>query len=332
MATADLHKRLLSKSGKEGRLPAESDRGYLQISQWGDHLATNEGYVHWSNAPLSIATVFYYLDVMTMSHIADVLGHAQDAKRYRDLAEKINAAYHERFFDPVFCRYDIGIQSTQAWPLAFGMVLPEHRERVQRELAGTIGTRQRRLTTGYTSTRFAIQALADMGRNDIVWKLATQTTYPSWGYMLRLNRTSACERWDGEGGSFNHAALCAAIDEWFYSGLAGIRPDDSAPGYERIIFKPFMPTELPWAQASIRTLRGMIRSAWRRVGNVIHLDIEVPANSTGVVHIPCADASRILESDRTAAEADGVVSVRAGEKESAIEVGSGSYRFTFPAT
>ncbi len=331
MATADLHKRLLSKSGKAGRLPAEADRGYLQISQWGDHLATNEGYVHWSNAPLSIATVFYYLDVVTLARIADVLGHADDAKRYRELAEKINQAYHERFFDPVFCRYDIGIQSAQAWPLAFGMVPQEHRERVQRELASAIGNRQRRLTTGYTSTRFAIHVLADMDRHDLIWKLATQTTYPSWGYMLRLNRTSACERWDGEGGSLNHAALCAAIDEWFYWGLAGIRPDESAPGYERIVFKPYMPADLPWAQASIRTLRGVIRSSWRRTGDAMRLEIEVPPNSTGIVHIPCADASKILESDRAPADAQGVVSVQAGEKGSVVYVGSGSYRFTFPA-
>ena len=51
-----------------------------------------------------------------------------------------------------------------------------------------MGFRQRRLTTGYASTKFAIEALAMGGRDDVIWALATATTYPSWGYE---NRTVA---------------------------------------------------------------------------------------------------------------------------------------------
>ncbi|MBL7222907.1 MAG: family 78 glycoside hydrolase catalytic domain [Candidatus Brocadiae bacterium] len=320
---------LIWRSGPEARFPTEEERGYLQISQWGDHLATAEGYVVRANLPLSMATAFFYLDVSTMARIATVLGREEDARQYLDLASKIKEAFNERFFDPGLGYYDTGIQSAQAWPLAFGLVPEDHRQRVSSYFHSNVSFRQRRLTTGYTSTKFAIQALAMAGRDDVIWKLATATSYPSWGYMLRGGRTTTTENWHGAG-SLNHAALGAAIDEWFYWGLAGIRPDESAPGFERIIFKPYLPPGLQRARASLRTARGMVISDWRKEGDVAFLGVTVPANSSATVHIPAENPEQITESGVPAAEAPGVAQLRTENGETLFEVGSGAYRFTFP--
>lgn len=328
--TADLLEQLLSIGGTKTRFSAPEELGHLQLSQWGDHLSTAEGFVTRSNLPLSIATAFYYLDVATMAEIAAALGHDTDAERYRALAEEIKCAFNERFFEPAVGYYDSGIQSAQAWALAFGLVPEEERSRVEAYFTRCIGQTQRRLTTGYAGTKFAIEALAMSGRDDLVWDLATATTYPSWGYMLRLNRTTSCERWDGESGSLNHAPLGAAIDEWFYWGLAGIRPDAAGPGFERIIFKPHLPKALPWARASLATPRGTIASAWKHDGGTATLTITVPANCTGTVHIPTSDPSTITESDQPAIEAVGVSLLAADESESRFTVGSGIYHFNFP--
>ena len=321
---------LMWRSGPEARFPAEEDRGCLQISQWGDHLATAEGYVVRANLPLSMATAFFYLDVRIMARIAAALGREEDARRYLDLAGKIKAAFNERFLDTGLGYYDTGIQSAQAWPLAFGLVPEDHRQRVASYFTSNVNFRQRRLTTGYTSTKFAIQALAEVGRDDVIWQLATATTYPSWGYMLRGNRTTTTENWRGAG-SLNHAALGAAIDEWFYWGLAGIRPDETAPGFERIIFKPYLPPDLQWARASLRTARGVVISEWRKEGDTAHLSVTVPANSSATVHIPAEEPEQITEGGVAVAEAAGVGFLRSGNGETLFEVGSGAYRFTFPA-
>jgi len=289
---------------KEDRYPAEAERGYLQISQWGDHLATNEGASGFrKNQPLSIATAFYFHDVSLMARIAEVLGKEADARRYRDLAAKIQAAFHERFFNPGFGYYDVGCQSAQAWPLAFGMVPEQYRETVANYLSSSVNHRQRRLTTGYAGTKWAIQALADAGRHDFIWKRAIATEYPSWGYMLRdPKRTTITENWMG-GGSLCHTTLGAAIDEWFYWGLAGIRPDASAPGFERIIFQPYLPKDLPWARATVRTPRGEIVSDWKHDGKKATWNIRVPANCTAQVRFPV--------------------------EKPVVEVGSGTYCFEF---
>lgn len=327
--TADILAKLFQQTGPGKRFPVESQRGHLQFAQWGDHLSLADGHTGRSNAPLSIATAFYFLDATTMARIAETLGYNEDAQHYRQLAESINTAFHERFYDQARRYYDTGTQAAQAWPLAFGMVPQAYREHIEARLIGDIATRQRHLSTGYAATRYAIEALANANRHDVIWKLATATDYPSWGYMLRLNRTTSCERWDGEAGSLNHAPLGAAIDEWFYSGLAGIRPDPQAPGYQNVIIKPYMPADLQWAQASVQTLRGRIRSAWKKTKTHTMLDVCIPANSTATIYIASTEIETITESDQPLTEVDGVIQITADDRHTRVQIGSGNYHFQF---
>ncbi len=329
MTTEQIHATIGWHDGFEHRFSSPEEHGCLQLSQWGDHLATAEGYRHWAGHPLSISTAFYYFDVTTMARIAEVLGRDEDAGMYSELAGKIKAAFNERFYDAVAGYYDGGVQSAQAWALAFGLVPDEERDRVSRFLTGLVGDRQRRLTTGYAGTKFAVQALSEAGRDDIVWQLATKTDYPSWGYMLRLDRTTSCERWDGEGGSLNHAPLGSAIDEWFYWGLAGIRPDESAPGFEQILFQPYIPENLPWAKASIETARGKVACGWKREGGTVTMEVRVPANCRGRVSIPAGEAGQIKEGGSALADAEGVRVIESSDNTTLVEIGSGAYSFQF---
>ena len=330
LTTKQLRQRMRWRNDPE-RFPGESEHGCLQTSFFGDHLATNEGASGFSKSqPISIATAFYYHDVDLMSRIARVLGRDQDARRYDELKAQIRRAFNERFLVAAFNYYDTGCQSAQAWALAFGLVPDEHRAAVASYLCSSVNFRQRRLTTGYAGTKWAIRALADAGRDDIIWNRATDTHYPSWGFMLRdPNRTTITENWHGAG-SLCHTVLGAAIDEWFYWGLAGIRPDENAPGYERIIFKPYLPADLTWARASVQTLRGEVVSAWRKDVETAHLTVAIPANSAATVHIPSGDLEQISESGVPCAEAAGLSLLRSGESDTVFEAGSGTYRFTFP--
>lgn len=322
-----VHKALLPCC--EDRFPLPENHGYLQRSRFGDHLATHEGSSGFSkDHPRSMATAFYYHDVATMARIAEVLGENQDARDYRALAEKIGRAYNQTFFDPNLGYYDIGCQSAQALAVAFDLVPGEHRGRVVSYLNSSVNFRQRRLTTGYASTKWAIEAIAGSGRNDIIWNRAIATDYPSWGYMLRGDKTTITENWHGSA-SQCHTTLGAAIDEWFYWGLAGIRPDQSGPGFERIIFKPYLPKNLPWVRASLRTARGEIASEWCHDGDSAVLNVLVPANSTAMVHIPTVAPAGVTENGMAPGEAPGVTRVKAEQGKAVFEVDSGEYSFEF---
>ncbi len=321
---------LLPGCGRKNRFPSEESHGYLQRSLFGDHLATHEGSSGFcKDHPRSMATAFYYHDVTTMARIAETLGKAEDARCYHELSDKIRLAYNKYFFDANLGYYDIGCQSAQALALVFGLVPDEYIDRVAGYLCSSVNYRQRRITSGYAGTKWVVNAIANAGRNDIVWNRAIATDYPSWGYMLHDNKTTITENWHGSA-SQCHTTLGAAIDEWFYWGLVGIRPDETAPGFEKIVFKPYLPPDLDWARGSIRTARGLVSSEWRKEGATALLTITVPANSTATVHVPAKTPDQITESGVTFTSAKGVVLLRSEEGVTVFQVGSGTYSFSFP--
>jgi alpha-L-rhamnosidase len=327
---------LFPQCGWGERFPAPEDHGYLQHSWFADHLATNEGASGMGkDQPRSMATAFYHGDAMAMVRIAETLGHDEDAAMYRELGAKIKTAYNDAFFDAYGAYYDVGCQSAQAIALCFDLVPEAQRGRVQSYLNSSVNFRQRRITSGYAGTKWVIDAISKSGRNDIIWERAIATDYPSWGYMLAANKedkiqadvkTTITENWLGTA-SRCHTTLGAAIDEWFYWGLAGIRPDESAPGYERIVLKPYLPADLPWVKASLKTARGTIVSEWEQADGTATLKFVVPANCTATVHLPAEDAGMVCEGGVPVAEAEGVVLLRVEGGECVFEVGSGVFCF-----
>ena len=61
-------------------------------------------------------------------------------------------------------------------------------------------------------------ALTAIGRSDLAYELAVQTTYPSWGYMLKRGATTLWELWEEKTGpamnSHDHA-MFASVGAWF---------------------------------------------------------------------------------------------------------------------
>ena len=67
------------------------------------------------------------------------------------------------------------------------------------------------------------------------------------------------------------------------------------------------------------SVRGPITSAWRRSGDTLLLQVEIPANVTATVLLPGAPAAE---------DEDGVHAVRRDGDHWAVDVGSGRYRFS----
>jgi alpha-L-rhamnosidase len=302
--------------------------GYLQRSQWGDHISLAEGYSGRSGLPFSISTAFYYYDVKVMEKIANALGKKEDANRFGQLAAAIREAFNRKFFDADANSYDNGSQAPQAFALSFGLV-PEGREAaVMKTLLYNVFEKHKgHLTTGYPGTWRLIDALTVHGRSDVVWHLASLTDFPSWGDMVK-GRTSGKEKWDG--GSLSHVALVATIDQWFFDTLAGIRPDELRPSYEGIIIKPYVPKDLLWAHAWTDTIHGRVGSSWRKENGMLRLEVTIPANTTALVYMPTSDASKVKESGVRAANAKLVKFIRQESRTAVFQVGSGKYTFSAP--
>jgi alpha-L-rhamnosidase len=238
------------------------------------------------------ASADLYQEARTLARIAAVLGHPEDTARFDALADKIKTAFNARYFDTTANVYRTGNgteyrQTSNLMPLAYGLVPADHEEAVYANLVADIRARGDHLNTGAIGTKQLLPVLTERGDTELAYTLATQTTYPSWGYWVDRGATSSWETWSHTGPmqSQNHAFL-GTFDDWLYKYLAGINATE--PGYTAVRIKPFIPVELMRASASIHTPRGTIKSQWQRGDGVIELTVTIPGNTSAEVHVPAS--------------------------------------------
>jgi len=262
------------------------------------------------------ATAFYFQDVEIMARVAALLGKDDDAKNYSELAEKIRAAFNEKFYDAANHSYGTGSQCANAIPLVMGICEPANRAAVLNTLVSDIREHDTANTAGDVGYRYVLRALADGGRNDVIFEMNNQSDKPGYGMQLKKGKTSLTEGWDG-GHSQNHFML-GQIEEWFYHDLAGIQSGGN--GFKQIIIAPHPVGDLTWAKASYNSIRGKIISDWKRDGEKFTLNISIPPNTTATVYVPA-------KSENAVKQASGAKYSRMGTGYAVFETTSGQYKF-----
>ncbi|MCX6562062.1 MAG: family 78 glycoside hydrolase catalytic domain [Candidatus Aminicenantes bacterium] len=260
--------------------------------------------------PLELtSTWFYYHDTLLLSRIAAALKRTEDAAKYADLARRVKDAFNDEFLEGDQYRVlrtspveKYASQTSNALPLHLGMVPPAKKGAVVRSLLrSVVNDWDRHLDTGIIGTRYLLDVLSENGRTDLAYRVARQTTYPGWGYMVKEGATTLWERWEKNTGggmnSHNHIML-GSVDAWFYRTLAGVRC--SAPGWTKILVRPPDLPELTFAKCSHETIRGTIEVHWKRLENCFSLELRVPIGAEAEVRIPLLwKASTLRENDRT---------------------------------
>ncbi len=266
----------------------------------------------------------YLRDQLAM--MADLLGRADEARALRAETERLRPLIHAAFYDGKLQIHVLDEQSYQLMPLMTGVVPEPLRPVIMRKLEEGIRVKRKgHLDTGMLGTYFLLQYLQEIGRNDLLFEIVSQTTYPGWGYMLEQGATTWWEQWNGHWSQIH--SCFTSLDGWFYQGLAGIRPDPSAPGFKKIIIMPAVVGDLTWVKCHHDSMHGRIVSNWRLDGKVLAMDVEVPPNTTAKVHVPATDKSRVTESGKAAETAAGVRFLGMENGAAVYEVGSGLYRF-----
>jgi alpha-L-rhamnosidase len=311
-------------TGKDG------DRyAYTLTSGLGDWLPPKD--VPTINALVSSA--FYGRMARIAADVARALGDQASAAKYDSLFEKITADFNARFLgaDGIYREKadEPFLQTAQILPLAFDLVPAAQRSSVAERLADDIVTKHGgHAWVGVIGASYVLPVLTATGHTDVAFTVATKTDEPSWGYWTdTLGFTALGESWPADTRSRNHHFF-GAIVQWFYEDLAGIRPLE--PGFASIDFNPRIPAGLDSVRATYDSVRGPILSAWHRTPDGLEVEIVVPANARGRVHLP--SAGEITEAgsgtSTLAARAPGVP--KAGDEPGRVvyEVGSGRYQFT----
>lgn len=296
------------------------------LGDWYDLGPRGPGVAQLTPIPLTASAV-YYQDAVALERIARRLDRPADAARFRRAAAAIARAFNARFYDPATKSYATGSQTSNAMPLALGLVPPADRAAVAAHLVQDVRAHGNTLTSGDVGYRYLLRALAGAGRSDVVFAMNNQCAKPGYGYQLARGATSLTEAWDANPHSSQDHLMLGQIIEWFYGDLAGLAPDPAVPGFGRVIVRPNPVGDIRWVRASYDSVRGPVAVHWRRTGRRFVLDVTVPANATARVEIPAAPGAPITEGGVPAAQADGVAAEAPVDGRPTFALGAGRYEF-----
>ena len=298
-------------------LAKELKDGALTFDSLGDWLPWQ------TETPSTFTSTIYLLeDARILAKAASILGHADDQKRYSQLASTVFAGIQKHFCDMGPGIYANSSQTAQAMAIYFNAVPPELRSAAFANLVKNVET-QGHIDTGILGAKYLLRVLSDGGRGDLAYKLVNRKEVPGWGYWIEQGATTLWEDWKGES-SLNHI-MFGDVSNWFYQWITGIRPLESSPGFSKFLISPEPVGDLNWAKAWVESPHGRIRSEWRKSASGFDLEVTIPANTTAMIGIPGHGTLR--EGGKVATVGNGVHSIHGEGGIFFLEVGSGKYSF-----
>ncbi len=286
-----------------------------------------------------VNTFYFYYNTLLMAKIAKTVGKTNDAKYFSALSDSIKTQFNKTFLNKKTYLYGTS-ETYQTYQLLvlIGQVVPaQFRKDVYKTVVDDIvKTHNGHLNTGIIGTKYLWPVLVNGGDHELAYKVATQTTFPSYGYWIENGATTLLEEWTGVH-SHNHE-MFGSVVEYFYKYLAGIQSPlegNTSVGYKHIHLQPYIPQKLNRVNASVETVAGKIVSNWKNNDNKLIYNVEIPANTTATIVLPLffknatltESGSVIWENGSYKSGIDGISGVKAENKQISISIKSGSYNF-----
>lgn len=307
-----------------------------------DFIITKDAYGDWCMPPESqelihsqdpsrktagavLSTTVYYSLLNMMAEFAELTGNSNDIPQYLELASQIKEAYNNKFFNADSAFYDNNTVTANILSLQLGLV-PQGRElavfdnivdKTEVDFDGHV-------STGVLGIQHLMRGLTEHNNVDLAYKIATNRTYPSWGYMIDKGATTIWELWNGDTAdpamnSANHVMLLGDLLIWYYEDLAGIKNHPESIAFKKILMEPKFPEGLTHVDATYSSVRGEIKSEWSKEDGKFLWNITVPCNTSALVRLP-------REFNIVTPEGEGILKVLSTNQVTEIELGSGSYQ------
>ena len=268
-------------------LMSRTENGILDygLGDWFDMGPNRPGKAQLTSVALSATAMLYY-DLTTMQQIAQHLDLNTDANSFARMAEDIKEAFNKRFLTGDERVYENGSQTGLAMALYMNLVTDSTRQQTLDALVRDIEKRNYALTPGDVGFRYLIQTLGQHGRSDIIYKMNTNDSVPSYAYQLRKGATALTESWQAYDDVSNNHLMLGHLMEWLYGGLGGIRPSTTA--WESIVIAPQMVGNITWAKTSLDTPKGKVTCYWTNnpSTNQWTIDVAIPEHSHAKICLP----------------------------------------------
>lgn len=234
------------------------------------------------------STAFHILDVDIMKQSAGLLGRPKDSEYFSQMLEKLKQDFNNAFYDTINHTY--GSQTADAMALDMGIVPLHDRRNVASSIVRNINEKfDGFISTGIFGLSRIFKVLSKNGLEEDAFKLLSKKGYNSFAFMWE--KFDATTLWEVlplrvyNERSHNHP-MQAGYDAWFYSGIGGITPQPDAPGFKKIVFKPYLTRQLESAETSYESGFGIIKSSWYHKNGKLLWEISIPENSEGKIFAP----------------------------------------------
>ena len=251
------------------------------------------------------------------------------AKRYDALADSIRAAYNQRFLHLAISQphnlttsqphdlpsvyYDRNSQTANAISLYMGLVPDEYRGQVLQSLVddieGRIAAIDQQDTTRYewgdngptvitagdVGFRYVLQALAEGGRNDVIWDMTARDDVPGYGMQLKKGATALTESWQALENVSNNHLMLGHILEWMYGYVGGIRQRPGTKGWEDIIIAPHPVGDITDCTVTYRTPKGPLKVHWWIEDQTCKIQYTAPRSAKVEVINPAAEMAARMQ-------------------------------------
>ena len=224
-----------------------------------------------------IATAYYAGSAGLVIQAGKLLG--KDVSSYEALRDSIVATFRKTF-------PDYRTQTEHVLAVHFGLATDP--QKTADDLAAMVEKDGIQLRTGFLGTPYILHVLTEYGHADLAWSLALRREYPGWLYPISKGATTIWEHWDGikpdgtfwstDMNSYNHYAY-GAVADWFFEQAAGIRHDESHPGFSELIYAPHPDARLGWLQTKLETRHGTISALWVCQENGVRYELDTPVRT-----------------------------------------------------
>lgn len=253
--------------------------------------ATAEGMNNNSPQTLCLNNCYRVYNLRTAAKIARVLGNKVKAEEWEKKARLASEAIHSKFYNEADQNYSDGSMANLAAALLAEVPAANLRPQIMKRLENDILVKYNgHIHVGITGGAILFKLLRDEGRDDLIYSMTSQTTYPSWGYMKANGATTIWEMWEKDlpGHSLLHSSYLYP-GAWYINGVAGIRQNPlSDKGYRKFVVRPphLQSNQISWAKASYESSAGTIQTDWHKTGQQLTLKVTIPPNCTATIDMP----------------------------------------------
>ena len=247
----------------------------------------NYGLGDWGNpdnqlARENVETAFLYADAITLAEFAEILGEKEDEVQLRQFAEEIKENYNQRLLVQdekgkwSYRSFEhteklVITQACEALPLYWGMV-PEDKVSDVAEAFRQTFLEKRAFASGEVGLPYIIQTASRYGMNDLICSFIMKPEHPSYYAFVKEGLTTLGEYWEENPRSHCHDMM-GHIIEWYYNGLAGIKPLE--PGFKKVLIKPYLPESMNYMKCRYESVSGMIQVILTRKDGRVEVETDI---------------------------------------------------------